>query len=170
MPFEKGNKLGRGRPKGSRSKLTTLRESYVGAFMKTGGVKALVKWIEASPKNRSQFYHDLLRLIPNSNTELAGKPGELSITALKQSLAEYHESNKLTIQVIRTVTDKLPDNATRSPKNAEVIDIKGKEPKASLPPARKVEDLSLKELEDGIKDLEAKKKELVKARKLKINR
>ena len=64
MPFQPGNKLG-GRPKGSRNKFTCLKDDFLAAYHKTGGVKGLCEWIEKDPKNREVFYKMLARMLPS---------------------------------------------------------------------------------------------------------
>lgn len=189
MPFQKGNKLGKGRPKGSRSKLSTLRESYVGAFKDIGGRKALTEWINESKRNKSQFFHDLLRLVPPKKEadekpkvdeiimsdkfleqEQGGKKFPMSMLDLKKSIKAYKEASKLQIEVVRTVTtegdDKnSPDKSMRGVVQGEVVEEKP----TALPPARIPEDLSLAELEEEVKRLEQRKAELVKMKRKKVN-
>ena len=47
----------RGRPRGSRNRMTKLaKEAIALAFEEHGGVAALVAWIRADPKNEREFY------------------------------------------------------------------------------------------------------------------
>lgn len=104
MPFKPGNKLGKGRPKGSKNKFTTLRESFVEAYLEIGGTKGLIKWIESSPKNKAAFYHDLIRLIPSSQ-----------LTASETQSITYQISEKflpkMEFKGERIITDKRPEEA-----------------------------------------------------------
>lgn len=54
---------GPGRPKGSQNRLTSLKEAFVEAFDKTGGVDALVEWAKKEG-NRGLFYRILASLLP----------------------------------------------------------------------------------------------------------
>ena len=46
-----------GRPKGSRNRMTKLAKDAIQlAFDQHGGAEALVRWIEADPKNEREFY------------------------------------------------------------------------------------------------------------------
>ena len=115
MPFKPGNKLGKGRPKGSKNKFTTLKESFVEAYLKLGGTKGLIKWIESSPKNKAAFYHDLFRLIPSSQ-----------LTASETQSLTYQLSEKflpkMELKIERIITDKRPEEAImRMPKSEDEL-------------------------------------------------
>lgn len=63
--FTKGD--GRaGRKKGSVGKFTSLKDSFVRAFIETGDVDGLVKWIKDSNRNRGQFYTLVARMLPSN--------------------------------------------------------------------------------------------------------
>jgi len=65
MAFKKGrsgNPLGR--QPGSKNRFTTLKEKFLEAFQKTGGVDGLANWINANPRNRGMFYQMLTKLFP----------------------------------------------------------------------------------------------------------
>ena len=53
-----------GRPKGSLNKFTTLKQSFLDAFEKTGGTRGLVKWTKTKDKNREAFYQMVTKLFP----------------------------------------------------------------------------------------------------------
>ena len=57
---------GQGRPKGVKNKIKrTALENLEQAFEKTGGWRAMVKWVEESPENRGKFYLGLYaKLLP----------------------------------------------------------------------------------------------------------
>ena len=62
-----------GRPKGSKDKFTELKDSFLEAFDKLGGVKGLVEWAEKSNNNKGQFYQMITKLLPKSvNIETQG--------------------------------------------------------------------------------------------------
>jgi hypothetical protein len=54
---------GPGRPKGSKDKFTSLKESFLEAFKELGGTKALVDWA-AKEKNKGEFYKMITKLLP----------------------------------------------------------------------------------------------------------
>ncbi len=62
MAFQKGNKLGGGRPAGIQNKFTmSVKEAFSEAFEKLGGVEALVRWGQRNP---TDFYKLVSKLIP----------------------------------------------------------------------------------------------------------
>ena len=63
--FERG-KSGNpnGRPKGSKNKLTELKDAYLGVFDGLGGQKGLKEWVEAHPRNKTAFYGWLTKMLP----------------------------------------------------------------------------------------------------------
>jgi hypothetical protein len=65
MTFEKG-KSGNpnGRPKGSVSKFTTLKDSFVEAFKDTGSAQGLIAWINSDPENQKIFYQLISKMLP----------------------------------------------------------------------------------------------------------
>jgi len=65
-----------GRPKGSKDKFTKLKDSFLEAFDRLGGVKGLVEWAKRSNNNRGQFYQMITKLLPkNVNIDT---PGDLT--------------------------------------------------------------------------------------------
>ncbi len=75
---------GPGRPKGSVNKFTLLKESFLAAFERTGGVEGLVMWINLNQHNRSQFYTLITKLFP-TEVDVGG---------------EVKHGGKLTIEII----------------------------------------------------------------------
>ena len=71
MPFEKGNKLGKGRPKGSENKVTrVVKDAVQDAFDELGGAQYLLQVARDDPKT---FCGLLGRVIPTQvNAELKG--------------------------------------------------------------------------------------------------
>jgi len=66
---------GKGRPKGAKNKIPTdLKEAYLRAFDKRGGVKGLLAWAEKSP---DAFYAQISKMLPkeidNKLTDDEGK-------------------------------------------------------------------------------------------------
>ena len=152
MPFKPGNRLGKGRPKGSKNKFTTLKESFIEAYLKLGGTKGLIRWIESSPKNKAAFYHDLIRLIPAS---------QLTASEIKSLTYELSEKfiPKLEMNITRIITDKRPEEGT-------IVDMPGpEEPKLEENKVIDIEALPTTELEAEVKALEGRKKELRESNK-----
>jgi len=56
--------MGKGRIKGTKNKFTSLKRAFVDVFDKLGGNKGLHDWANADPKNMSQFYTMLARMLP----------------------------------------------------------------------------------------------------------
>lgn len=151
MPFKPGNKLGKGRPRGSKNKFTSLKESFVEAYLKLGGTKGLIKWIESSPKNKAAFYHDLIRLIPTSQLMAS------ETRSLTYELSEKFRP-KLKIEVVHTRADENPERPIMKIPRPE--DRQPEQPKLEENKVIDIETLSHKELEARVKTLESKKKEL----------
>ena len=59
--FQKGNP---GKPKGARSKFTTLKESFIEAFIATGGTEGLVAWAKTNNSTRRDFLRMLASMLP----------------------------------------------------------------------------------------------------------
>ena len=84
MVFKKGNKLGRGRPKGRPNKFTfSAKQAFQLAFDKMGGTDALAKW---GKKNPTPFYRIYGRLIPVDVTS-GGEP----ITAIEVTIVKAQD-------------------------------------------------------------------------------
>ena len=76
MANPKGNaanltNAGKGRPRGSRNKFTKLKDDYLEAFEKMGGVEGLYDWAKT---NKTEFYRLTTKLFPKI-TELTGLDG-----------------------------------------------------------------------------------------------
>jgi len=56
-------KPGPGRPKGSKNKLTDLKDEFLFTYQSIGGLGALTTWAKEE-KNRTEFYRMLTRLFP----------------------------------------------------------------------------------------------------------
>lgn len=63
MPFQKGNKHGKGRT-GPNKLTASAKEAFSLAFDKLGGYERMVKWANADPDNLKVFYTLYARLIP----------------------------------------------------------------------------------------------------------
>jgi hypothetical protein len=60
-PFKPGNS---GKPKGTLCELTRVKNQFVSAFHKSGGIDRMVEWIESNDVNRGLFYKLLASLFP----------------------------------------------------------------------------------------------------------
>lgn len=70
MPRKKGTPKTGGRRKGTPNKTTSsIKQAFLEAFEKLGGVDALVKWAAANPTDFCKFY---ARLLPR---EISGPDG-----------------------------------------------------------------------------------------------
>lgn len=67
-PFKPGNP---GRPKGIPNKFTSLKQSFLNAFEKTGGTQGLITWVNKNPRNRGEFYKMITKLLPQ-DTNVSG--------------------------------------------------------------------------------------------------
>jgi len=56
-------KPGPGRPKGSKNKLTNIKDEFLFAYETIGGLGALTQWAKKE-ENRTEFYRMLTRLFP----------------------------------------------------------------------------------------------------------
>jgi hypothetical protein len=84
-PFQKGNP---GKQKGTTSKFTSLKQSFLEAFEKTGGTAGLAAWINSSPRNRAVFYQLITKLFPQE----VQHSGEVAAT-LKFSFGDNGNGN-----------------------------------------------------------------------------
>ena len=72
-------KATRGRPKGSRNKLTNeAKEAILMAYDKLGGVERLVEWVEKDAANETLFWTKIFpKLLPRQPIEPVPAPEEL---------------------------------------------------------------------------------------------
>lgn len=168
MPFKKGNKLGRGRPRGSKNRFSTLKASFIEAYEKLGGTRGLLKWIKENPKNKAAFYHDLVRLIPTRSLEDIKEEGLLKFELSEKYMPKIMrmprpgDEDALKIEVVRTITDDRervidPSMPRRAQGKKESAELKEQKEKAR---EVKIEALSTEQIEEEIKKLEEKKKEI----------
>jgi len=95
MPFKKGDPGGPGRPNGSKSKFSCIKEQFLAAYEHIGGLASLITWAN-QPKNKTEFYKMLTKLFPKEII------GELKIG---KSVSEYS-----TEELIELITeDKKAD-------------------------------------------------------------
>ncbi len=82
-PRPKPPNAGKGRPKGSKNKVTkNAREAFQRAFDESGGFTALTAWAKA---NQTEFYKLYARLIP---VEHVGEGGEGPIQTIVKHVYE----------------------------------------------------------------------------------
>jgi len=63
--FKRGNPGG-GRPKGSKNKFTSLRDSFIEVFDRLGGVDGLYDWADKNAHNQGQFYQWITKMLPTN--------------------------------------------------------------------------------------------------------
>ncbi len=87
MPFAKGNTFGKkGKPKGAVNKTTiSIKNAFLEAFEKRGGVKALLAWADDEP---GEFYRIMSKLLPREMDVTMG--GEVNVK-LTERLAKALE-------------------------------------------------------------------------------
>ena len=91
---------GPGRPKGSKNKFTSLKQSFLDAFEQTGGTEGLKKWIQENKRNRANFYQMVTRLFPQ----------EVAHTG------EIKTNDPLIIKVVHVKTASPDDGGNGNPK------------------------------------------------------
>ena len=62
---------GPGRPKGSKNKFTSLKDSFLEAFEALGGTEGLIAWAKKSERNKAVFYGWITKMLP-TNVDLGG--------------------------------------------------------------------------------------------------
>ena len=80
---------GPGRPKGMPNKFTNLKQAFLDAFKKMGGVEALYEWAKTNQHTKAQFYQMLSKMLPSD----VNMGGELNIRATL-SIKDFTDSLK----------------------------------------------------------------------------
>jgi len=62
---------GPGRPKGSKNKFTSLKDTFLGVFEKMGGEEELLAWAKKSERNKAVFYGWITKMLP-ANVDFTG--------------------------------------------------------------------------------------------------
>jgi hypothetical protein len=86
---------GPGRPKGKPNKFTTLKQAFLDAFEKMGGIEALYEWAKTNQHTKAQFYQMIAKMLPSNIDVEAGKNLQaliLSITDFKKSFDNLKEN------------------------------------------------------------------------------
>jgi hypothetical protein len=55
---------GPGRPKGSKNKFTSLKDSFIEVFERLGGTDGLLEWTKGNRRNRAEFYRMITKMLP----------------------------------------------------------------------------------------------------------
>ena len=82
---------GPGRPKGSLNRFTNLKNAFLEAFERIGGIDSLTEWGK-QPKNRRDFYRLLAKLLPREVDANVKTAGDSFLEALKE--IENREKSK----------------------------------------------------------------------------
>ena len=56
-----------GKPPGVVDRAKTVKAAIFDAFEKTGGVEGLIEWVNSSMRNRRDFYHMMIALMPKES-------------------------------------------------------------------------------------------------------
>lgn len=75
-----------GLKKGYRHLSTQIKENFLTAFDKSGGLPRLVEWIEKSDKHRGEFYKMVIQVMPK-DVDLGGQ-GESGAFVIKIERSE----------------------------------------------------------------------------------
>ena len=95
MKFDKGNKRGRGRPKGSPNKTTaSIKQAMMLAFEGIGGVPALIKWAKTE---RTEFYKLWIKLLPQDRAD----------DPLGQTYGDFSKLTDEQLTVLRSILSAL---------------------------------------------------------------
>lgn len=92
MPFQKGNTFGKkGKPKGAVNRTTlSVKNAFLEAFEKRGGVKALLAWANDEP---SEFYKIMGKMCPKE-LEVSGPNGGPITTRVEVAFVESSSDRK----------------------------------------------------------------------------
>ena len=83
--FQLGNP---GKPKGAKSKFTTLKVAFLSVFQKLGGEEELLNWVKSTQHNKAMFYQWITKMLPAD-------------IEMKQS-GEVQHTGKMIIEVVHT--------------------------------------------------------------------
>jgi hypothetical protein len=96
-----------GQRPGVRHQATILREGFMEAFQKIGGVDELVRWIKAKPANQRDFYKMAIACLPKE-LDIHSEQKELKLIVIR---AEGHEDDQATITISRDKPDEVEVDA-----------------------------------------------------------
>ncbi len=99
--FPKGHHYSKGRPKGSRNKLTRdLKTAFLLAFDEIGGATELARWA-SKEGNKGKFFLMLSRMLPNRSETVEAEP-EPDLSALSDA--------QLTAILVESLEDAAKEN------------------------------------------------------------
>ena len=76
-----------GRPRGTKNKFTVdLKDAFLKAFEKSGGVEGLTDWVNRNPRNRGMFYQTITKMLPSNI--LMDVDGDLTLTIKRKITKE----------------------------------------------------------------------------------
>ena len=64
MPFKEGREKTGGRKKGTPNKFSNLKEAFLRVFDELGGWQGLFDWAKRSPRNKTEFYKIIAKMLP----------------------------------------------------------------------------------------------------------
>ena len=56
----------RGRPRGSKNKFTSLKDSFLDAYEAIDGTQGLITWIKKNERNKAMFYGWITKMLPSN--------------------------------------------------------------------------------------------------------
>lgn len=91
-----------GLPKGYRHASTKIKEQFLTAFSMSGGLKALVEWIEKKDSNRKEFYKMVIQLLPKDlNLDGDGLPINITVSFEKDAIANNLQAPRFAVPSIQ---------------------------------------------------------------------
>ena len=86
----------KGSKQGIKHRVTQIREAFYEAFQRIGGIDELVKWIQANPRNKKDFYNLVIKILPRE-IDLKSEHEEVRLILVRPAGAEGEEQTTLTI-------------------------------------------------------------------------
>jgi len=76
----------KGRPRGSKNKFTSLKDSFLEAFEALDGTEGLITWAKKSERNRAAFYGWITKMLPTNVT--SDLTGDFNLTIKREITSE----------------------------------------------------------------------------------